>query len=563
MAYNGRYASDGSMNVTVVAGTSYTGLYAADGSINVIASPGGSYVGRYHPCGAYYVTPVTDTSFHSSTAADGSMYVTNTGMPGKNQGNPITVVSGSLFTTTSTVSIDAISTVATAANAQTISINMTVGATANALLMSSHFDYSTHTGFGVTWTVGGVVQTLGVTPNFQFILTSDNGASAPAIALIGLVNPTPGAGTLTMAFTSATDNLVMQAVSFKNANTLGGLSTAFTSALFGTGTSASATISMPAIAGGIAMGFAGGVTSSPTTWNTGTQLYNASSGGPTWGSGVYQTVGSAGNFALGINASQFWAAAGVVVNPLNIFPTGTLSLNSSNPLTASLSFAIPCLGTGTLTDLVTSKTATTVGCTTDTTGGYGGGLAVPSGSTTAKADFGVWQPIPQGDFTIVAMANPTTTPAQGMLIGQCDTAVAGYACLQTNSSLGSSGTPGEMAGSAYNGATSLGADDNIRVVSAGTYHVGKIDGNYHTFALRVASGVPSLWCDGAKTSVDVSNLTGTYTNINQHFAIGNLGNYTGAAFSCGCTVVVAEGFSVALTDAQMASITSNPFQVYL
>lgn len=90
------YASDGSLNVSVVAGSSYTGLYAADGSLNVIASPG-TYVGIYHPCGALYVTPVTDTSLHSYYAPDGSMYVTNTGMPRKDQGQPVTVVSGSLF----------------------------------------------------------------------------------------------------------------------------------------------------------------------------------------------------------------------------------------------------------------------------------------------------------------------------------------------------------------------------------------------------------------------------------------------------------------------------------
>lgn len=90
-------ASDGSINVTVVAGSSYTGLYAADGSYNVIASPGNSYVGLYHPCGALYVTPVTDTTFRPFLAPDGSLYVTNTGMPGKDQGQPVTVVSGSLF----------------------------------------------------------------------------------------------------------------------------------------------------------------------------------------------------------------------------------------------------------------------------------------------------------------------------------------------------------------------------------------------------------------------------------------------------------------------------------
>lgn len=91
------YASDGSLNVSVVAGTSYTGEYASDGSLNVIAAPGGSYVGAYHACGALYVTPVTDSNFHTLRAVDGSLNVTNTGMPSKNQGQPVTVVSGSLF----------------------------------------------------------------------------------------------------------------------------------------------------------------------------------------------------------------------------------------------------------------------------------------------------------------------------------------------------------------------------------------------------------------------------------------------------------------------------------
>jgi hypothetical protein len=91
------YAADGSINVSVVDGSTRTGLQAADGSYNVIASPGSSYVGLYHPCGAYYVTPVTDNTFRPSHAPDGSLYVTNTGSPSKNQGLPVTVVSGTLF----------------------------------------------------------------------------------------------------------------------------------------------------------------------------------------------------------------------------------------------------------------------------------------------------------------------------------------------------------------------------------------------------------------------------------------------------------------------------------
>lgn len=93
-------ASDGSLNVTVVNGSSYSGLYAPDGSLNVIASPGSSYVGLFHACGAMYVTPVTNTQLYSLFAPDGSLYVTNTGTPYKDQGQPVTCVSGNLFNIT-------------------------------------------------------------------------------------------------------------------------------------------------------------------------------------------------------------------------------------------------------------------------------------------------------------------------------------------------------------------------------------------------------------------------------------------------------------------------------
>ena len=100
MTYQGYYASDGSMNVTVVAGTSLTGLHAADGSINVIVSPGGSQVGAYHPCGAWYVTvaPSSPTKPVPLRAPDGSLYVYVSLGRGSNTigGQPVTVVSGSL-----------------------------------------------------------------------------------------------------------------------------------------------------------------------------------------------------------------------------------------------------------------------------------------------------------------------------------------------------------------------------------------------------------------------------------------------------------------------------------
>jgi len=97
MAYVGRYAANGSMNVTVVDGSTYTGLNAADGSLNVVVSPGTGYVGAYHPCGAWYVT-VSPGNVINSRAPDGSLYVSTTGS--NNSGLYVTAVSGSLTPTT-------------------------------------------------------------------------------------------------------------------------------------------------------------------------------------------------------------------------------------------------------------------------------------------------------------------------------------------------------------------------------------------------------------------------------------------------------------------------------
>lgn len=91
------YADDGSWNISVVDGLTYTGLQAADGSTNVVQADGVAYVGAYHPCGALWVTVYTGTDPVPVRAADGSFVINNTtGMPSKNQGQPVTVVSGVL-----------------------------------------------------------------------------------------------------------------------------------------------------------------------------------------------------------------------------------------------------------------------------------------------------------------------------------------------------------------------------------------------------------------------------------------------------------------------------------
>lgn len=90
----GLHAADGSLNVTVVSGTSLTGLYAADGSINVVVTDGSSYVGAYAPCGAWNVFLVT-SGIKGYYAPNGAMNVTQT--PYLVSGAVrVTVLSGSL-----------------------------------------------------------------------------------------------------------------------------------------------------------------------------------------------------------------------------------------------------------------------------------------------------------------------------------------------------------------------------------------------------------------------------------------------------------------------------------
>lgn len=96
MAYVGKFAADGSMNVTIVLGSVYTGLYAADGSINVVMSSGNSvYVGAYHPCGAWWVS-LSPGTLVPLRASDGSLYI-NTTNSNTNSGQPVTVISGNLI----------------------------------------------------------------------------------------------------------------------------------------------------------------------------------------------------------------------------------------------------------------------------------------------------------------------------------------------------------------------------------------------------------------------------------------------------------------------------------
>ena len=88
----GLYATDGSINVTVVDGLSYTGLYAANGSYNVVLQNGSVYTGLMNPCGAYNV--IVSTSDTNRMAPSGAFNVSTT--PYVDGTMKVTVVAGSL-----------------------------------------------------------------------------------------------------------------------------------------------------------------------------------------------------------------------------------------------------------------------------------------------------------------------------------------------------------------------------------------------------------------------------------------------------------------------------------
>lgn len=83
-------ATDGSLNVTVVDGSSLVGARAADGSINVVQVTGSTYTGRKHRSGATNV--VVSAVGGKMNHACGALCVSVSPYVKGNQ--PVTVVGG-------------------------------------------------------------------------------------------------------------------------------------------------------------------------------------------------------------------------------------------------------------------------------------------------------------------------------------------------------------------------------------------------------------------------------------------------------------------------------------
>ena len=88
------YAANGTINVTVVSGSSFVGAYAANGSKNIQLAPESGFCGRVAPCGAEYAVNSPEQQ-QGLYAPNGAIYITDN--PNSTSGAlHVTVVSGTL-----------------------------------------------------------------------------------------------------------------------------------------------------------------------------------------------------------------------------------------------------------------------------------------------------------------------------------------------------------------------------------------------------------------------------------------------------------------------------------
>lgn len=90
------YAANGSLNISVVDGSTYTGVKAVDGSTYVVQNDGvTTYSGAYHKCGALNVFKYI-SGISNIRSPNGSLVVNPSVSINNNTGQPVTVVSGVL-----------------------------------------------------------------------------------------------------------------------------------------------------------------------------------------------------------------------------------------------------------------------------------------------------------------------------------------------------------------------------------------------------------------------------------------------------------------------------------
>jgi len=160
-----------------------------------------------------------------------------------------------------------------------------------------------------------------------------------------------------------------------------------------------------------------------------------------------------------------------------------------------------------------------------------------------------------GSFTLLAFCDPVNSGVVEHVFCQKNDAGGSpfaQATLVANSSAGGGATTGSFEFFCYN--ASIGSLQ----VSAFT----PLDGKYHMFVGRRNGSEMTLWVDGllvATTSVG-GTMAITQSGVPRYLAIGSRGNGTTESYTQ--SVVTAQAWNRALSAAEIASISENPWQIF-
>lgn len=235
-----------------------------------------------------------------------------------------------------------------------------------------------------------------------------------------------------------------------------------------------------------------------------------------------------------------------ILLPWNSQPQETALLDGTNPINDRVAFAwrswrpeMPDVGLA-LTPTNAARAAAQDGVVSRLTAGYWS-RANYAPVVTSNGSGG-------GDFTAVVRANPTASATQQLMVSQR------YSAGSFNQfSIIANSTGG---GSSYSGAIEYLTFAGTLV---GATHSGRVDGRFHTWAIRRVGLVVSFWEDGIQlgstTGGSIENIIGAASG----YAIG--ANKDGA-FPASCDFSCQWSSNRGLSDREMADITGNPWIVY-
>lgn len=155
-----------------------------------------------------------------------------------------------------------------------------------------------------------------------------------------------------------------------------------------------------------------------------------------------------------------------------------------------------------------------------------------------------------GDFTILLHAAPNSSTTRGWLIqGGGASGLQGWSLVQGDNAA-DSGQAGNIAFLTTDGTGTSGVDSGGATAC---------DGNPHVYAARRSGGTLTLWIDNIQKG-NASGLTVRSVAASATFAIGGTTGFT--SNTANGPVLAAYGWDRALSDAEVAGISADPYAIF-